>query len=512
MSNPLESVLDFFPTGTAEGDREILERVFIYAEEFARVISPPARSPHILVGSKGSGKTAVLEFSRALFVQAGIPNVLLTPFEIETSGMSADHSTGDLAREFHASILESLIRGISTSSNGILTGDEAVLYDYAVKKGLREPGRVGSAIAFVSKVASALTGLKLEEIIRTLSSPSPERIAEALRRIVDKKSFYLFVDDTDQVGRPGEPGHLNRVWALLLAARRLAHDNGNLKVVVSLRSEIWSRLQRDDYGQRDQTDHFRSLVIKMRTSREHVGRVIDRRLSLAASEARAPVDGWQHFFDGASARAPMSASHRLWRDLILVRTRERPRDAIQLVNRLARRAIDQREMRISESDFRAVIPPFSREMAEQLAEELRPEFPEFLEHLRSLADANFSEGSFTLSAEGTRDHFIRMLSRHGATLSGSRLNQAAPDSPFHVWRFFFEYGVLNARVSDISSSDGFNHLSPQDDPYLVSRTRWNDIQGMLWEVNPSYRDFLIEVQNENSRRIGLPQKPRHRPK
>jgi hypothetical protein len=34
MSNPLNYLLEYFPTGTAEGDKAILDRVFIYASEF----------------------------------------------------------------------------------------------------------------------------------------------------------------------------------------------------------------------------------------------------------------------------------------------------------------------------------------------------------------------------------------------------------------------------------------------------------------------------------------------
>jgi hypothetical protein len=515
MLNPLESILTYFPTGTAEGDRNILEKVFVYADEFAKVVAPPPGSPHILVGSKGSGKTAVLEFSRALFDRAKIPSILLTPFNIDTSRISPEYSTGDLTREFYFSILEAIVQELSRSSSGLLGGDERTLYNYAVNSGLRDPGMLGNAIQFLSSLATAFSGVQLHEVIQKLqklSSPSIPKVSEALQRIVDKKSFYLFIDDTDQIGRPGEAGHLNRVWALLLAGRKLAYDINNLKVVISLRTEVWLRLQRDDYGQRDQTDHFRSLVVMMRNSREHVGHVIDRRLSLAAAQAKAPVDGWQYFFEGASARAPMSNDNRLWRDLILVRTRERPRDAIQLVNQLARRAIDQGKTRIDEQIFQSVIPQFSRAMSQQLAEELRPEFPEFLEHLRSLADANFSGGSFTMTAEEAKDHFTRMLSRHGATISGVRLNQTAPDSPFQIWRLFYEYGVLNARISDMTKKGGFNHLSPQDDPYIVLRARWNEMQGMLWEVNPSYRDFLIEVQAEKEKRSGLPSKPKRKPR
>jgi hypothetical protein len=52
----LDHLLDYFPTGTTEGDRSLLDRAFVRDEEFVDYITPPPESPRILVGKKGSGK------------------------------------------------------------------------------------------------------------------------------------------------------------------------------------------------------------------------------------------------------------------------------------------------------------------------------------------------------------------------------------------------------------------------------------------------------------------------
>lgn len=510
MMNQLEHVIEFFPTGTAEGDLDILDKVFVYANEFSQVIAPPKGSPHLLVGSKGSGKTAVLNFSRRLLDAEQVPNVLLTPFDIDSSDMDMNNSTGDLARAIYETLANAVIVKLSESNSGLFVGDHAKLYNYSVEQGLRSPDTLTRSRKFLAEIAKPFVKIDINTAFPHLTTSTRKEVDAAAARIVGQKGFYLFIDDTDQVARPGVPGHLNRVWALLLAVRRLAYDVENLRAVVSLRTEVWQRMQRDDYGQRDQTDHFKRLIVNMHTDREHVGRIVDRRLSLAAARAAAPVDGYQQFFDGAGARPPTSHAMRLWRDLILVRTRERPRDAIQLVNELARTSINSNLERITEEVFQKIMPPFSKGIAEQFAEEVRPEFPEALEYLRSFAEANYSQGGFTMTAEETRDHFSRMLSRFGGTLYGSTLSQTSKDSVLAIWRFFYQTGVLNARGSDALQPHGYFHLDPADDPYLVTKARWNEVQSFLWEINAVYRDFLIDRKKALSSRTGLATKPHRR--
>lgn len=510
MTNPLEHVVAFFPTGTAEGDADILDRVFIYAHEFGQVISPPARSPHLLVGSKGSGKTAVLNFSQRLLDDRGVPNIMLTPLDINSSEMAREHSTGDLARSFYETITDSIVTHLSSTNAGWFSGDYTKLYDYAVARGLRPPDYFSKVGAFFSDIAKPILLTDLNTAFPHLASTTRTEVEVAITKIVGRKGFYVFIDDTDQVALPGVDGHLNRVWALLLAVRRLTYDIRSLRAVVSLRTEVWQRMKQDDFGQRDQTDHFERLIVKMHTHQEHVGRIVDRRLSLAAAAANAPVEGYQHFFDGAGARAPTSGETRLWRDLILVRTRARPRDAIQLTNELARSSIQAGKARIDESVFQKIMPDFSRAIASQFADEARPEFPGVMEYLSSLADVEYDEGGFTMTAEGALKHFSRMLSRHPGTLYGRTLSQNDKESAFAVWSFFYQAGVLNARVSDTSRREGYKHLDPSQDPTLVIPSRWNEIQSMLWEVNTVYRDFLINLQKERALRSGLPRKPPRR--
>lgn len=500
--NRFEHLLYFFPTGTAEGEKDILHRVFVYADEFEKVISPPRNSPHLLVGTKGSGKTAVLAFSVNLLERQGIPALILTPMDVAVSNLNEQTSTGEMAKSFHIALHDSIIAKLSKKNSGIFDADYATLYNAAVSGGLREPDFFGKFGRFVSSAAKPLLKIDGAAIYAELSHATTEAVARATSKIIDRDSFYLFIDDTDQFADPSRPGHLNRLWGLLPAARRLAYDYDQLRVVVSLRSEVWQRLQRDDHGQRDQTDHFRRLIVHMKSSQEQVVRILDRRLTLAAAADNALVEAYEHFFDGPAARAPDSPDRRLWKDLIAVRSRDRPRDSIQLVNELANRAIRDGKTKIDEGVFRSVMPSFSKAIFNQYGEENKQEFPEALNFVRSLADAHPDHGRFMFSADALLAHFRRMLGRSSVTFNGVGLPNSE-DTAFEVWRFLYASGVINARTSDDTQPKGYRHLVASDDPNLVARSNWNNLQKYIWEISPVYRDFLAEITKENERFSGL---------
>jgi hypothetical protein len=120
--NNLEELRKWFPTGTAEGERGILDKVFVFIKEFNQVISPPPGSPYILVGSKGSGKSAILDFATRLLNRQAVPAIFLHPYDIETSDLNESHSMGDLIRDFRSILLFAVSAKLSENSGTFLRG------------------------------------------------------------------------------------------------------------------------------------------------------------------------------------------------------------------------------------------------------------------------------------------------------------------------------------------------------------------------------------------------------
>jgi hypothetical protein len=210
------------------------------------------------------------------------------------------------------------------------------------------------------------------------------------------------------------------------------------------------------------------------------------------------------------ARAPNSDDYRSWEDLILVRSRRRPRDAIQLINLLAQRAISLNAPKIMEDHFRAIMPSFSEGRATLFGQEVESECPRALEIVRSFAQLHYPEGGFRLTADEAKSHLRKIASQFGISIYGKSIRPDVEDDVFEIWRFLYLCHVLNARVSDSTEKEGYRHLNPEDDPMLPTKARWNEMQKMLWEINPAFRDYLVAQQSIQSAQTGLPRRPSRR--
>lgn len=505
MVSNLEQLENWFPSGTAEGERAIIERVFVYVSELKRILSPKPGNPLLLVGRKGTGKSAIIDFAVKLIELEGVPALVLQPKDIPTSDLTGADSMGDLKRKFYEILLSSIAAKLSEKPEGLLTKDQSTLYNEAIRSGHRSPDLVGRIARSLATIAKPIIKADFTTVFPTLTPAVTAEIQSAIsNRLVDKR-LYIFIDDTDQVANPENAGHLNRIWGLLLAVRHLSSEIQEICAIVTLREEVWHRLKRETGSQRDQTDHFTNLVIPVSSSDRHVQNIVDVRLRGAAALCHPNEGEYATFFEGEDAKAPQSPDSRSWRDLILVRSRQRPRDAIQLVAALADYALHKRNIKkIDQETFQAVMPRFSEERANLFAQEVADEFPAAMNVLMSFADVDYSEGGFRLSADETRNHLKKLSSQFPLTVYGYIVRPERDDDVFDVWRFLYISNILNARISDDREKDGFRHLKASDDPMLVSKGRWNEMQGYLWEINPAFRDFLISRQADRRARTGLP--------
>ncbi|HCU0722340.1 P-loop ATPase, Sll1717 family [Pseudomonas aeruginosa] len=510
----LERLVEYFPTGTAEGERHILRQAFVQAEEYPDLITPPPYSPRILVGKKGSGKSALVEFSMSFLERAEIPALILKPMDIDYADFKDDASVGELTSLAFKALLSAIAAKLGTTTTGLVTGSDKALYEAAIEKGELSRDKIERLAIFLPKIAKLFGGADLSSLLPGTPKLTKNELEGAIKRNLEQSNggFYLFIDDTDQTAAPDKPGHLNRIWAFLLAARELCSRVGQLRCIITVREEIWRRLESDKAGQRDQTDHFTGLIRRLSPTREHIRRIIDRRMALAAADIT-PVytSPWSLFFEGTMPHMPGSEVTTGWPDLIVIRSRERPRDAVQLISGCAQRALSSGLDLINEDVFASEMQEFSRVRARLLEQEVEYECPEMEQIIRTLADIEYDQSSFKATTEVIRQHFSRLGSSFSIHLFGITLNlQANEDHLFSLWKFLYSIGLLNARISDSREKDGYRHIFPSEDPTLVSKARWNEMQAIVWEVSPAYRDHLINIKLQKKNQFGLPPQGRRR--
>ncbi|QQG64550.1 P-loop ATPase, Sll1717 family [Desulfobulbus oligotrophicus] len=509
----LETLLKYFPTGTTEGERHILRKAFVQLDEYADIISPPPFSPRVLIGKKGSGKSAIIDFSMAVFKLTSVPAVQLKPLDLELGAIPETASVGEVTRIAFQELSRTIARTLGSSVSGLVSEQDKVLYEEAVTAGLRDRNTVDKLAHLLPKLAKPLTEVDISSLLPTTSVANRNQLLKAIKSNLEESQsgFYLFIDDTDQVAAPDRPGHLNRIWGFLLAARELAQKIEQLRCVISLREEVWRRITSDRAGQRDQTDHFAGLVRFLSPTRTHIHKIIERRIELAARElAPNSSETWKLFFEPENPLIPTTDQRSSWPDLIVVRSRERPRDAVQLVNALAQVANTAGFGKIPDDLFAKEMIEFSKQRVSLLAQESEFDCPQIEQVIRTFSDLEYDHGSFKAKSETIKDHLLRNGANFGLQLFGRSLKPGDEDDAFQLWKYLFDVGFLNARVADTRERDGYRHVYPREDPNYVSKSRWNDMQATAWEIGPSYRDFLISLQQEHAARTGLPPKIRKR--
>jgi hypothetical protein len=285
----LPILLKYFPvTGTTESDSEILDAAFVNEEESLDVINPPRAYPRLLVGRKGSGKSAYLRFFQKRFLAAGIPVLYLKPEHLDLTDFQKDDAMGEMVKKAKLCLLNCVANELGKQLGTFLAEKhKTVLNTYLVATGAKPKDFMQKLHGILTEASQAAITIDFAKITYLLQSTTPEQVKEAIYQNVgiSGKVFYIMVDDTDQVAMPTDPNQLNRIWAFILAARSILGECHEIRIIVSLRLEVWLRLKRDDAGQRDQVDHFRGVVYELNPTESHVKAIVIKRLELAKKDA-----------------------------------------------------------------------------------------------------------------------------------------------------------------------------------------------------------------------------------
>ncbi|OHX36154.1 hypothetical protein BJL95_10205 [Methylomonas sp. LWB] len=511
MSKELKILRKYFESGTAEGDEAFLRDVFIPFDEYVDIVSVPKAGPRIVLGNKGAGKSAILRFFRKQLEDAEVPVLLLRPKDIEIDSV-ADHALGPLTRVSEKAILTAIAGKIGSEIKGLVINKASKdLLKESQRQGLQTQDCIEKLASILSPLGKAFSKIDFSEILKSQDGSNIGGLRNAIESSLTKNEnlFYVLIDDTDQIASPNEPNHLNRIWAFLLAARSINERCNNIKFIITIRDEVWRRLKRDEAGQRDQVDHFRNLSKKIAMTEDNLKQVIKRRLEKVHEELSIPsyITVYNLFFDTNHVHIPTTdGEYRYWDDFIVKRSRERPRDSIQLIFKLCDKAISKNESKIMAGDVEQVMPAYSEERVDDLKRECDLECPQIKEVIRAFHNVTYDSGTFTLSPQATADFLNSLPSRFSIKLFSIALKNGNKDDVFLLWRYLHEIGFLNGRVSDTRKKYGFRHISIDEDPELVSPARWNDMQAILWEVHPAYRDYLIKLSKDKDFSFGTPKK------
>jgi hypothetical protein len=500
----LDYLLRYVRTGTAEGDRPFLGEIFIAPTQFTQLCAIEPGGMRVLIGNKGVGKSAVVEWIDKVAKAKKLPCLLIRPDNISSKDMPSSQDIGSLKRFYYEVLLRTVGAQIGSQLKGMLKGNAAKLHNEARQQGLSEDDFIQKSLELISAIslpAAKINGVQFAKELAGTNSANTLIKAINAQLLSSSNVFYLLIDDTDQLAAPDQPAHLNRIWALLLAVRRLTGECNAVRAIVSLRSSVWTRLTSESQGQRDQTDHIRGLVIPLLADDKLMQGIVRRRLEQAAKAAggQAPNDPLTVFFNGTAMTLPTSDESRSWDSFITKSARERPRDAIQLIKNMIDAAKAGNALLIGSKEAGVAMKVYSSERVDDVANEFSLDCQNIREIINTFADFDFDS-----DFEKLRRHLLTVPSIASIQVRGVRLRPNVNDDAITVLRLLHETGFINARVVDTTMPKNFRHILFHDDSNFVKLANWNAMQGARWEIHPAFRTYLIGVKQAQLAKILSP--------
>lgn len=491
----LDHLLKYVRTGTAEGDRAFLRQVFITPEKLADLLGIEPGGMRILVGNKGMGKSAIVEWVQEVSKTRKLSCVLLRPDNLDTGSLPSSQDVGALKRHFYETLLRATCGQIGSQLKGLLTGETAKIYQAARAQGLTTDDFVQQSLSLLTAIATPVAKVDGVKLAKELTgTPSPNELIRALNTQLLQTGavFFLLIDDTDQVASPSTPAHLNRIWALLLAVRRLTGECNSVRAIVTLRTEVWNRLTSESDGQRDQTDHLRGSKVALRATESLMENIVRRRLERGASDAGIRgVDPYTVFFAGSKVMLPTSTAERTWDSFIVKSSRERPRDAIQLIKNMVDSAKKNGVDKMGSAEAADAMKTYSKERIDDLNNEFAPDCATIRQVIASFADVQFED-----TFENVRKHLRTIPAITPVAIRGKTLQTQSDEDAIAILALLHETGFINARVPDARMPKRFRHILFQDEPNFVSLANWNAMQGATWEIHPAFRSFLLDAKKD----------------
>ncbi|ARU59869.1 hypothetical protein CBW65_01455 [Tumebacillus avium] len=486
----LQVLQKHFPA-RVESEKRIIRDVFVIPSDFKSIISPNEGTIRILVGNKGTGKSTILEYLLQVSRENGIPAVKLKPSQILESSFSPNDPIAIIKQRLYQSLVLQIAATVGEELSGYVSQNEAALLEVAYEAGKVPLGTMRKLLNFLAPIGKGITRIDFEKMLPTYSKKSEEyvRLVNSYLERQDK-TFYVLIDDTDQIGNPAQSNYLDILWGFVLAIQNLAEDCPNIKPIVTFRSEVWRSLEKDESGARDQVDHFRQMTYELSPTVKDLKDILKRRIVYCVEELNGDLQyPYRNFFEGDGCKLPTSGERRRWEDYLVISSRFRPRDTVQLVYHLATEAIRHSKTHIDDFDVDATSLIYSTERFKDIINENMKVCAEL-----DIIIREFRKLPFESNAEDIREFISRIPGAGRITINGKLIRDGDSEGVFVIWKLLYDIEFFTPKLGD---EDNYKHFRPKDDPYLVSISRWNDMQKYTWEVHPCYRSYLIEEQKKD---------------
>jgi hypothetical protein len=457
----VEGIESLFGHEAAENEKPDRLRQYYFKSKVYESITAdlPLR---ILVGHKGTGKSALFAVAQAEDADANRVSIAVRPDDI--SGIQVSEEDFNSRIQSWKVGLSQVIQTLILRSLGV--SDEGVH---------RSLNIAGKFLNTLKDVAKPYLQNKAD------TDPVEKLFAD---RFLKTRSLTIYIDDLDR-GWEGRKHDIKRISALLNALRDLSAANSGIRFRVALRSDVYYAVRTSD----ESTDKIEGsvvwhswqnhdiLVLLAKRVATHFGDEFDepkvRRLhQIQISEFLKRVITSRFMGQGRWANIPI---HRA----LMTMVRQRPRDLVKLCSLAANHARENGRDIIMTDDLRSIFEDYSQGRLQDTFNEYRTELPEVDRLLLGMKPdkRTASTAASYLFATDKLLAKINTIITHGKFHFASGKTATAQDLAAFMYKIDF---LIARRDHDNSIERKFFETHR----YISSK--FADF-GYDWEIHPAYR-------------------------
>lgn len=372
--------------GAPAAERDITEGLadyFVESPAFNRVAEG---RKSILLGNRGTGKSAIFKVLGQRQKQAGAVVIELAPedysYEMLSSTLAAESEgswakLGAYAVAWKYLIYLLVFQGVTHQGPKLKRGDAADIYKYLRDNHPgQQNGPIGALIGYLKRVEGLKIGpyeasVRTRELQRLYQLDEIKPLLGPLRNLLQGKRVFVFVDELDRGWDASEDARAF-VAGLFQACVSINDLSPHLRVYMSLRQELYDSIP-ELY---EDAQKYRDLLEVISWDEKSLLKLMANRIRYAAPELGATDDAkaWTAVFAETLAYRQNKSFNYL-----VDRTLYRPREIIQFCTQASEVAQEQNE--VPPLDYQVISEAeseYSTDRTQDIAAEYRFQFPGLL--------------------------------------------------------------------------------------------------------------------------------------
>jgi len=450
--------------GFEDAESEPIERLREYyfkKDTFSRVVSDlPIR---ILVGHKGTGKSALFKVAIAEEKENGNLPILIRPDDIAELGKSDENFLLRI-RQWKLGL---------TKIIGAKVFSEFGLFDDSVA------GKLGQfGVKLISFVTDTVSALKDKVDLQPMQQKTVENYLKTRKIIV-------YLDDLDR-GWEGKKDDINRISALLNAIRDMSNENPGLLFKVSLRSDVYYLVRTSD----ESTDKIEGSVVWYKWTNHEILVLLIKRILTYFGEAvdeEKLMNTPQRYlcYNLDKVFEPKFYGKGKWEEvsihkILMSLTRKRPRDLVKLCSLAAQQAFLSGSNIIGSPHFQAIFEEYSQGRIQDTINEYKTELPQIEKLVFGMKPSKkerFASDGYIYTTSELQQKINNIKQQNNFAFTNGRAANAKD-----LAQFLFKINFLTARKT---MEDGTIQRKYFEENRYLSNL-FVDF-GYDWEVHPAFR-------------------------